>query len=239
MGLAGCGGGGSTASAPAAPTVVVVPGMTVPFQTAMANLVNSGLSKSFSLSGWFNSSTLSQPVPNTPVTGSGTYTLGTPTAFTFTSGPLNGTTALKVVTITNATITANNQTSPLSASSTLYFNTSNYTFLAEDDGTTLLAYSPYTYPTTVTAGDTGALGSATSGGVIGTKTLTSVYSVASDSANSLLVTITNSTSQLGSVINVSEEVYRITTTGSITPVSTTTTDYLAGTAYDSYTFTFL
>lgn len=228
--LAGCGGGGGGGSTPA-PPVVIDPNMTVPVQTAIASWVNNGINKSFTLSGWITTSS-----NRTPVTGSGNLTIGQPTGVIFTSGPLNGTVALKSVQVINGTSTVNGQSSPISGTATVYYSTSNYTILATVNDASASYYSPYTYPATVKAGDTGALGNATTGGFLPTTT-TSVYSVASESVNSLLVTITDAVKDLSGDIT-TQTVYRITTSGNIDLVSTTVNNFSLGSLYKSLTYTF-
>ncbi len=226
--LAACGGGGGGASS--TPVVVADPNMTVPIQTAVANLVNNGFSKNFTATGWVNNSTLANPIPNTPIAGSGTLTVGPPTAVTFTSGPLTGTAALQSVAIITGT-------APSTA--TTYYNPSNYTILATYDGTNTIYYSPYNYPSTVKAGDTGPLGSGTTGGFLPTTT-TSQYSVASDTASSLLVTLMSTENIDSGVAGTvqSQTVYRITTSGAISLVSENVQQSGGGSVYQSLTFTF-
>lgn len=224
--LYGCGGGGG--SSPAAPVVVVDPNLTVPFQTAVANLVNNGINKTYTLSGYIDNSTTINPIPPTPISGSGTLTIGSPTGVTISSGPLIGVAALKVVAVLDGATTS---------TSTTYYSASNYTILVTADTNTLY-YSPYTYPSTVKAGDTGTLGSATTGGIFAT-TVTSVYSVASDSANSLLVTVTDTEQSGGGGTVIAKTVYRITTSGNIALLSITVSNYfMSSIAYAVHNFTF-
>ena len=126
------------------------PLLTVSVQAALANLINSGFSKPYSLTGWIDNSTIANPVPNTPITGSGTLTVGPPTRVTATSGPLAGTQALQSVAVMTGTATG---------TTTTYYDINNYTIVATFDGSDTIYYSPYSYPRTVRAGSTGSLGS--------------------------------------------------------------------------------
>lgn len=212
--LIGCGGGGDS---PTAPAVVVDPNLTVPLQTAMANLVNNGFSKPYTLSGWVDNSTLANPnQPLAPLSGSGALAIGTPTSGTVTSGPLTGTTVLQSVAIF---------TGAVASSIIYYFSPADYTILAISDATKTYYYTPYTLPATVKAGNTGSIGSSSTTGGFATTT-TGVYSVASDRVDSLLVTFIETASQLGNIISIASTTYRITTLGAISPVSISTDYYL-------------
>jgi hypothetical protein len=116
------------------------------------------------------------------------------------------------------------------ATITYYFNSADYTILVVSNASDTFYYSPYTLPMTVKAGDTGTLGSASTGGSLG-KSTTGYYSVASDQANSLLISFSESTSQFGNLISETSTVYRINTTGEISPVSITTDGYFLATHY--------
>jgi len=87
-------------------------------------------------------------------------------------------------------------------------------------------YSAYNYPATVKAGSTGMLDSST------------VYSVASDTATSLLVTLLQTKYLLSSINSSSQTIYRIDTSGGISLVSITLQDYYFGDLYKSLTLTF-
>lgn len=197
--LAACGGGGSsgTPTQPVTPQPVVVidPNLTVPLQTAMANLVNNGFSLPYIWS-------------YAGQTGSGTLTMGTPTSVTFTSGVLSGTVALKSVVI-NGT-----------SSAITYFNPADYTILAKQVGTRSYLCTPYSMPSTVKAGDTGTLGSCTTGGLFA-DTTSGVYSVASDRADSLLASYIETEKISLGTTTITSTKYRISTAGSITIISIT------------------
>lgn len=231
--LVACGGGGTSSAVPTVtvPTVVIDPTLTVPFQTAVANLVNNGFSKTFTVSGWIDQSTISNPVPPTPISGSGTLTAGTPSAAT-----LNGASVLKVTQVITGSQTANGQSAAFSATGILYFNSNNYTLAGTVAGGVNTIISAYTYPAIVKAGSTGSLGNGTTGGLFPT-TSTFTYSVTSDSATSLLVTFIESTYSVSGE-GTTQTVYRVDTSGKITPVSTTTQKYFLGKLYQSLTFTF-
>ncbi|OIR08982.1 hypothetical protein GALL_89770 [mine drainage metagenome] len=224
--LVGCGGGGGSST----PAPVIDPNLTVPVQAAIASFVNNGINKSYSLTGWVNNSTANNPVPNTPITGSGSFTIGPATSGPIASGPLIGTVVLQSVGV---------MTGSLSSTSYVYYSTSNYTILATlaSGSSNAIYYTPYAYPTTVKAGDTGSLGSGNDGFALG-QSVTSVYSVASDSANSLLVTITDTLISFGGGSTVTQTIYRITTSGNMTLVSETQTSSSLGTVYQVLTFTF-
>lgn len=215
--LGGCGGGGDSPATPAAPAVVVDPNLTVPLQTAMANLVNNGFSKPYTLTGWVDNSTTSNPnLPHTPLSGSGTLAIGTPTSFAVTAGPLTGVTVLQSVAVLTGTV---------ASSVYYYFSPVDYTILAISDDTKTYYYTPYTLPAAVKAGNTGSIGSSTTGGALASTT-TGVYSVASDRADSLLVSFIETKSKAAGGYEITTTTYRITTLGVVTPVSISTDYYL-------------
>jgi hypothetical protein len=218
--IGGCGGGGGS-STPSIPPVVVDPNLSVPFQTAMANLINNGVNKSYTLSG--------------AVTGSGTWAIGPATAVTITSGSLNGTSVLQSTLVATGTD---------STTGTYLYSPSNYTLLKESFTSRNIYFSAYTNPATVKAGNTGTLGSGSDNTVFPASTITSVYSVASNAANSLLVTITDTWAVGGLVLApspdtiVKKTVYNIDTSGNITLVSETETSYSLGSVVSTVNFTF-
>lgn len=215
--VAGCGGGGGSSPAPqnAATTTV-----TVPFRTAVANLETNGLNQSFTISGTVDPSTASNPLPTVQVTGSGTYNLSTPVAAT-----LSGVALLKATETITGTVSANGQSVPLTSAVTLYYNPSNYTEYAETSGTSTQLINAYTLPATIQAGSTGTFGTGT-------------FSVAADSANSLLVTeVTTAASSDGSTSQ-TQAVFRITTTGAISVVSLTVQLTVSGKVVESLVFKF-
>ena len=207
--LSACGGGGggdSGSSAPP-PATIADPNLTVSFQTAMANLVNNGINKTFTVTGFVDNSTGNNPVPRTPITGSGTLTIGTPVSATF-----NGGSVLKVTEVVTGSATANGQSMPIAASTIVYYNASNYTFAGSSTGTATTVYAPYINPSTVKAGSTGTLGSGSTGGIFATTT-TTVYTVAGDSVSSLLVTLIETIREASGGTTTSQSLYRVNTSG--------------------------
>jgi hypothetical protein len=244
LALVGCGGSGGGNSTPGAttPVVVVDPNLTVPLQTGMANLVNNGFSKTFSISGWIDNSTTSNPVPRTNISGSGNWAIGTPVSGTFNSSAppsLIGTSALfSTEMVTGNTIEAGVST-PFTISSTYGFNTSNYTLVVTQKtniigDTYILFYSSYTFPATVKAGAVGMLGSGKENTSILPITSTSTYQVTSDRSDSLLVTFT----EVESGGSTTQKIYRVNTLGTITPISITISRSYQGSVYKSLTYTF-
>lgn len=231
--VAGCGGGGTGApQVSLSPTVSIDPNMTVPFQTAIANLVNNGLSANFSVSGWVDNSTPANPVPHTLITGSGNLALGTPTVSTF-----NKVSALKSTEVVTGSTTANGQTTPFSSTTTIFYSPSNYTTVGTVAGGKTMAISPYALPATVKAGSTGSFGNGTDGQFMPT-TSTQDYVVTSDSATSLLVTLVQTTDSGAAGITKAQTVYRINTSGNISLASITTQRIFLGAVYENLVFTF-
>lgn len=234
--LVGCvgGGGGGGESPPLTPAAVVVdPNLSVPLQAAIANLVNNGFNKPFTVSGWIDNSTSTNPLPRTPISGSGTYTIGMPTAAT-----ANGTAVLKVTQVMTGATTANGQTQPLSSTAQLYFNPGNYTLFATVIGSDTELIAPYAYPASVKAGSAGALASGTTGKILPT-TSTQTYTVASDSANSLLVTIIrDSYGAFTGHDGQTQTVYRVDTSGKIDIVSMSAQKLNLNQLYQVLNFTF-
>lgn len=225
--VAGCGGGGGTT-----PVVVVDPNLTVPLQTAIANLVNNGVNKPFTVTGTIDKSTQATKIPLIPITGSGTLTVGSPTSAT-----IGGTPALQSTSVITGTISANGVTSSISGTSNSFFNTSNYTTIATIAGGKTMIFSPYTVPSAVKAGSTGSFGNGSDGQQVGPTTSTTAFSVSSDSATTLLLTLVQTTSSLSGGTQ-AQSVYRVSTTGAISPVSITTQLSFLGSVYEVLTFAF-
>ena len=232
--LAACGGGGGGGGG-STPAAVIDPNLTVPFQTAAANLVNNGINQNFTVTGWINNSTLANPVPNTPITGSGSLTIGPPSTTTF-----NGAPALQATEVIVGSASANGQSIPLAGTANNFYDPSNYTKVGSVINGETTFISPYTYPATVKAGSTGTLGSGTSGGGLTLTTTTTAYSVATDSANSLLVTIVSTKNIDNGIAGTVQDqtVYRITTSGAISLVSENVQQSSTGSVYESLTFAF-
>lgn len=225
--LVACGGGGSS------PAVAIDPNLTVPLQKAMANLVNNGMNKRFTLTGSVDNSTQANPVPLAAITGSGTLTLGVPSAATF-----NGASVLQATEVITGSATANGQTVPIASSGTVYYDPSNYTTVGTVAGSATTVNSAYIYPATVKVGSTGSLGNgSTSGGAISTSTATA-YTVASDTATSLLVRIIQGTTSFLSDTTTSQTVYRIDASGGISLVSIEVQQGFLSKIYKILTYTF-
>jgi hypothetical protein len=229
--LSACGGSGGGGGGSSTPAVVIDPNLTVPIKTAVANLVNNGINQNFTVTGWVNNSTLANPVPNTPITGSGTLTIGPPISATF-----NGASVLESTEVIIGSASANGQSIPVAATSNIFYNPSNYTKVGSVTNGVTTFISPYTYPTSVKAGSTGTLGSGTSS----LSTILTSYTVASDTASSLLVTLVSTKNTgVGYTATVQDQtVYRITTSGAISLVSENVQQSLNGSVYQSLTFTF-
>ena len=204
------------------------PPVTVSVQAAMANLINNGYSKTYTLTGWIDNSTIANPVPHTPITGSGTLTVGSPTTVNFVSGPLAGTHALQSVGVWTGAATGTTYT---------YYNTSNYTTVATFDGTNTIYYSPYSNPDTVHAGSAGSLGSGSDGKLFATN-VTTAYAVASDTNTTLLVTLMETVLSPGGGKTQTQTVYRIDTSGGASLVSATVQFIRGSSVYKSLTYTF-
>ncbi len=203
------------------------PPLTISVQAAMANLVNKGFSKAYTLTGWIDNSTIANPVPHTPITGSGTLTVGSPTMVTFTGGPLVGKSALQSVAV---------MAGSAAGTATTYYSAIDYTILATYDESRTYYYSPYSYPVTVHAGSTGSLGSGSDGKPFATN-VTTTYVVANDSNTTLLATLIETVSKPGGGKIKTQTVYRIDTSGGINIVSADV-QYSLGTVYKSLTYTF-
>ena len=117
------------------------------------------------------------------------------------------------------------------------------TTVATDSSGHLFLFTPVAFPETVRAGDAGVTGNGTQFNsnctptILGSK-ITGAYSVASDSANSLLVTMVRDKKDVGSGETQSSTVYRIDTNGNVSPVSITTTKSFLGSVYQTFVFTF-
>jgi hypothetical protein len=211
----------------------VLPGtVTVPLLTAIQNNVTNGYSKTFTISGYDNT-------PATPITGSGSLTVGGAT-----STILNGVPYLKEVEILSASLIVNGSTTPINAVAAGYINPSTFATVIVDETNPYFILPAYTIPASVVAGQTGIYGTATEYSssskttVIGT--VVGSYEILSDSSTSLLYksisdfydTSYNHTVQ-------SAILYRVTTSGAITPLSSTVLSFsVNGSIPLTYTFTY-
>lgn len=141
--ISACGGGnGPAASMPPPPA-------NFDLQAGMAKMVANGLSSNVGLSGTVNVNGVS-----TSFTGSGTFTRPPAVGATF-----NGTAAMSQSTSVAGSITAAGQTSPYSTSVTDYYASSDSAFLGEvSAGEYDVAQAPISFPSTVTGGSSGTLG---------------------------------------------------------------------------------
>ena len=235
--LTGCGGGNSV------PAVTTMPNPAVPLQTAMANIVNTGFSKRFNVSGLINTSAPGNPASLSPVSGSGNMTFGPPVGATF-----NGASALATTGVIGS-VTGTGPIQSIASTFTYFYNPSNYTVVGISAGGVTAAMAPYTYQATVQAGDAACVPGGTTGANSPT-TITMVCTVASYTTTSLLVAL-ETIQKLGSGTATNaptdrdtETAYLITASGSISIVSMTTQLFnsvqsAAGSyGYGSLTFTF-
>ena len=237
--VGGCGGSGNSDSPSPTPTtqVPIDPNLEVPVQAAFAHIVNNGFNQSFTISGWIDQSTGVNPIPPTPITGSGHLTLGTAVGATVCSFA-----ALAATEVVTGTTIANGVSTPFATTGTIYYRSDNTTLATYSAGE-LFLYSPYAYPATVRAGNTGSTGNGTK--VVDPNctqtrlTSTGAYTVASDGATSLLVTfITDKKNPFTSAEDKTSTVYRIDTKGNVSLVSITALTSFLGSVYQTLIFTF-
>ncbi len=211
--FAGCGGGGggdSSGSSGATQT------LSVPLLTAVANLVNNGIVVKFSISGSSG---------NAAVTGSGTLT-DAPAV----SATLNGAAVLKTTETVTGTVTVNGNSAPLSTSRIIYRNSSSFAEVVDDEGNPFIVFGSYSYPEFVKAGDAATLATGTifSDNTQSTKTGTVIlsYAVATDAANSLLVTFIDSDfDNSNNKTAEGQTTFRVDTSGNISFVSLKATGF--------------
>ena len=238
LALTACGGGSSAPTqTPTQPQVQIDPNMTVPFKTALINSAKNGYVGSFTVSGWVDNSTLSNPQPRATVTGTGTLNMAVGAMATFNSGPFIGKSVYKQVATTNLTLTSGTSTQSSTGTANSYIDSVfGSTRAVESSGATYW-YADYLLPDTVKAGSTGSLGaSADTNNVVTTK---ETYSAATDSATSLLVTITKDTftapiGKTGQTISV----YKIDTQGNLSIKSIESNAYYQSTQIKNLVFTF-
>jgi hypothetical protein len=207
--LSGCGGGGGGSTTP----------VSVPLLSSQASLVNNGFSANFTLSGVVGTA-------NATASGSGTVTDAKAIAAT-----LNGASVLQTNETITGTLTANGNNADLGQTVVYYRNPSTYALMVEDSSVAHIVYPPYEYKQTVIAGDKGSLATAE---VFATDKTTKIgtlalsYSVAADSANSLLVTFTGDEFNTGNAkCDSVSNIFRVSTDGTSKLVSHQETAYSA------------
>lgn len=217
--LFGCGGGSSggtsgTAS-PSPPSASTAPSPTpplttsFPLATALATLSANGLSASLNASG---------TVKGVSVSGTGSFSESAAIAAMFA-----GQAALQQIVALNATLTAN--IIPVSYSystvADMYSDSSYRTLGMTDTSEYDVAAAPFSYPTTVTIGETGSLGTmnrysdSTKTTVLGT--IASTYRVEADTTpNTAIFDEVDQSLDLNHNVTTTVEIkYRITSTGGI------------------------
>lgn len=211
VGLTACGGGGggssSTTATPATP-------VTVPLLTAISNGINNGSTIGFSVTGYWSIPT------NTITSGSGITD-----DFPATSDIVNSISYLKQHSVTTGSATAlNGVVIDLSSDNYTYYNPSTYATSFVDDSP-FVVYAPYTYPSTITTGDSGQFATVTLYTTPAMLTVsgsgTQSYEVLPNTSTSVLVKVTtnvyNTSSQLTlKTISTSS----ITTAGVMSPIQT-------------------
>jgi hypothetical protein len=214
LALTGCGGGSGDG--------VLNPGNNNGFnlQTGITNLVNQGLTANVALSG-------SVVINNTqtPVTGSGTYSLSAGITTTF-----NNTAAKSQVQTLSGTATANGQSLPVSQSVKAYYASSNSNYLGQTATDEYdVAQAPFQYPTSIEGGSSGTLGTvlrysdSTMSTPLGTATTTFVIAAATTSGGPLGVAITTKTyDTTNTLVETDVTNYSISTTNVISFVSAST-----------------
>lgn len=240
--LTGCSGeGGESPSATPTPAAQapIDPNLTVPVQTAFANIVNTGFNQSFTISGSVDHSTPANPAPPAPITGNGQFILGIGEPAALCGFPVS-----RAVQLVTGTTSANGISTPFATTSTVYYRGDN-TVVATSSLQQTFLFLPVSFPATVRAGDAGPLGNGTEVDsncnpppVFGA-TSTGGYFVASDRADSLLVTFIREQRNPLRSTDQSTTVYRIDTSGNVSLVSVTTTSASSGgSVYQTIIFTF-
>lgn len=211
---------------------VAGPELAVPVLTAMSNLVNNGYTKTFSITGNYDTT-------SKPITGSGSKT-GDPAI----AATVNGITLLKQVDVTTGSYSFDGNTFPLSTISDIYIDASTYANVFENAGGAYIEFPQFTWPSSAKAGDAAYFGNATlysnSTKALITGTLQISYAVAADTASSLLFsTLSDQYDTSANHVYQSQSVYRITTAGGITPVSASSTYFsVNGSIPYNMTYTF-
>ena len=169
--LVACGGGGGGGSSSSSTTPAPATAVTVPLLAAIQSSVSTSHAYNFNVTGYWATT-------GNTLTGSGSRTVSAGV-----SSVVSGTTYTKVTGTTLGSATAVNGTVlNLNTTGLEYLNPTTYASVIIDDGDAYAVYSTYTYPTTVTSGDTGQYATAviysdsTRSTVIGTATFTYVTS---------------------------------------------------------------
>ena len=214
LALTGCGGGSGDG--------VLNPGNNDGFnlQTGISNMVTHGLTANVSLSG-----TVLVNNTQTPVTGSGTYSLSAGISTTF-----SNTAAKSQVQTLSGTATANGQSLPVSQSVTAYYDSTNSNYLGQTaSGEYDVAQSPFQYPASIEGGSSGTLGTvlrysdSTMSVPQGTATTTYVIAAATTSGGPLGIAITTKTyDTTNALIQTDVTNYSISTSNVISFVSAST-----------------
>jgi hypothetical protein len=217
--LSGCNGGGGGTTTAATTTPATSP--TITFANLRANQINNGSNTSFTISGSYGTIVLS---------GSGTVTVGTPV-----SAIISGVALLKTTGVTNQTITqtptAGSPVTNVTSVTGYSYVTSSYMPVYFDGGTYYdVTDANFIYPASIKANDAGSFGtsteysSSTMATITGTDTYS--YSVAADSATSLLYSTYDDFYNTSHVKQYrSTNVYRVNTDGTSKRISNTYIDF--------------
>lgn len=205
LGLSACGGGGGGASTPVASTD------TFQLRAAYVNYLTDTRSAPFTVSG---------TVEGINVTGSGTTTQGGLTNTTFERLP-----ALQKVSVVTATLSANGQSLPLSATTTTYVD-SNYNPLGSDGADYEVVSGSVTIPTTAKVNDAGVWYSSTlyssSAKTSRSGTATVSFVMEPDTASTALLKILRIEKDPSGITTSSSSIsFRMTPSGSLTRLSET------------------
>jgi len=225
--LGACGGGGDGGGGGSSSSSSTMQNVSVPLQTAVANVVNNGITVNFSISG---------TVGGTAVTGTGSLVDAKAVA-----GMFNGAAVLQTAETVSGTVMANGVSSQFSSMRTIFRNPATFAEVAEDLGGPVVIFPAYVYPSTVQAGDSGTLvtGTSFSNASQTTKTGTVVrsFSVAADTSTTLLVTFTESDFDTNNVKQADDQqTLRVDTSGNVQFVSEKVTGFPVNGQQSSLTF---
>ena len=226
MALGACGGGGGDSGGGGNNNPMPV-AVSVPLQTAVANVVNNGISVNFAITG---------TVAGTAVTGSGTLVDAAAVG-----AVLNGAAVLKTTETLSGTVMANNVSAPFSSTRMIFRNPATFAEVQEDLGGPVVVFPSYVYPATVQAGDAGTLVTGTSFSAADqmTKTGTVVrsFSVAADTSTTLLVTFLESDFDTNGIKLADDQTtLRVDTSGNVTFVSEVVNGFSVNGQQGSLTF---